>query len=421
MDCLEAFSRSPSTPAGSSANGNKTQQKPACDRCKGQKLRCIWPEELDSCLRCTRANAVCKLPPSRPIGRPRRSTGGVTTMALPRTTLTKAKPKNKRTSQTVFKEGDDDRSMTANEEYNPMSAFLNCNSDMPWTLPLPSPADSTSPSPGQYCFTQGQIGQTDQFASPATTSAASPHGLMHQGALDATQHVASAPGIAAAPAGPSSYFRANFDFDLSVGFDDDVEPNYSHWMKQLGDLNVALHQHHMHERPPPRLSRHATGPTFSDINSNPPGVYVYSPLRINVASLHIGRLLSMSVQLRNLTKCIVAPESQTSRCGDVNKCHESLFQLPPIDRSAVFLALSCYIRLELIFVQTLETLRDIRNHDSLSNDNYQLLPELSVDGYALGCFKTVQLHFVIQLCEQALRMVQSHIKIIQGAVDIGGV
>lgn len=44
--------------------------KPACDRCRGQKLRCIWETEGTKCRRCTRAGSVCATSPRRPLGRP---------------------------------------------------------------------------------------------------------------------------------------------------------------------------------------------------------------------------------------------------------------------------------------------------------------------------------------------------------------
>lgn len=53
----------------------KRSDKAACDRCRRQKLRCIW-DTLDSpephCQRCQRANTVCTVSAPRPMGRPSR-------------------------------------------------------------------------------------------------------------------------------------------------------------------------------------------------------------------------------------------------------------------------------------------------------------------------------------------------------------
>lgn len=46
--------------------------KLACDRCRGQKLRCDWEEGARQCRRCARAKALCTIPPPRPMGRPQR-------------------------------------------------------------------------------------------------------------------------------------------------------------------------------------------------------------------------------------------------------------------------------------------------------------------------------------------------------------
>ena len=48
----------------------RTAKKVACDRCRGQKLRCVWDPRSSKCRRCTRAKAVCIILPPRPMGRP---------------------------------------------------------------------------------------------------------------------------------------------------------------------------------------------------------------------------------------------------------------------------------------------------------------------------------------------------------------
>lgn len=64
------MSQSQSEPAGSANKPNG--QRPACDRCRGQKLRCTWDAKEPQCQRCQRANAVCTVPLPRPMGRPPR-------------------------------------------------------------------------------------------------------------------------------------------------------------------------------------------------------------------------------------------------------------------------------------------------------------------------------------------------------------
>ena len=47
------------------------EKNAACDRCRGQKLRCIWESvQATKCRRCTRADAICTVLPRRPMGRP---------------------------------------------------------------------------------------------------------------------------------------------------------------------------------------------------------------------------------------------------------------------------------------------------------------------------------------------------------------
>lgn len=45
-------------------------KKVACDRCRGQKLRCVWDPRAPRCRRCERAKTVCAVLPPRPMGRP---------------------------------------------------------------------------------------------------------------------------------------------------------------------------------------------------------------------------------------------------------------------------------------------------------------------------------------------------------------
>ncbi|EED17264.1 hypothetical protein TSTA_023180 [Talaromyces stipitatus ATCC 10500] len=49
---------------------SETLHKTACDRCRGQKLRCVWEPRSRQCQRCERAKAVCSISPPRPMGRP---------------------------------------------------------------------------------------------------------------------------------------------------------------------------------------------------------------------------------------------------------------------------------------------------------------------------------------------------------------
>ncbi|KAI2783063.1 hypothetical protein F4815DRAFT_491698 [Daldinia loculata] len=55
-------------------------RRSACDRCKGQKLRCLRDPGQQRCYRCTRADAQCATTPNVPI-RSRRRIGGVSSRA----------------------------------------------------------------------------------------------------------------------------------------------------------------------------------------------------------------------------------------------------------------------------------------------------------------------------------------------------
>lgn len=52
---------------GTTSSGLKTG---ACDRCRGQKLRCMWDTGMQRCRRCDKANSICAILPPRHMGRP---------------------------------------------------------------------------------------------------------------------------------------------------------------------------------------------------------------------------------------------------------------------------------------------------------------------------------------------------------------
>lgn len=59
------------------SHGRSTQnitvgKKVACDRCRGQKLRCIWDTNTQRCRRCAKAKTKCMILPPQPMGRPLR-------------------------------------------------------------------------------------------------------------------------------------------------------------------------------------------------------------------------------------------------------------------------------------------------------------------------------------------------------------
>lgn len=57
---------------GNSSGNSNSKTRPACDRCRGQKLRCVWDDGALQCRRCVRAKAFCTIPRARPMGRPPR-------------------------------------------------------------------------------------------------------------------------------------------------------------------------------------------------------------------------------------------------------------------------------------------------------------------------------------------------------------
>ncbi|KAJ5956652.1 hypothetical protein N7501_010931 [Penicillium viridicatum] len=147
-----------------------------------------------------------------------------------------------------------------------------------------------------------------------------------QGVINAVHPATSTPVSASAPVSADGASLFEFDPDDISG---DREYSHGHWLKQLGDLNVAIYRHPLHPKP-------ASG--------NMPGVSAsFSTQPVSLSSLQIGQLLHMTSQLGRLTKEIdPADHLQPTYEGSAESDSFGEIKLAMHDRSTLFVVLGCY-------------------------------------------------------------------------------
>ncbi|KAJ5588207.1 hypothetical protein N7537_010885 [Penicillium hordei] len=234
-------------------------------------------------------------------------------------------------------ENDAEMPMAMSGDQDPMSFLSPTAVDLPRYLGLASfPMDPSlqiaiSPPHGvhgnSFNWETSLIGNFSdaQLKNPATF-------YQPQGVISAANAATPAPVPESASASVSASASADgaslFEFDPD---DFSGDPNYNHcnWLKQLGDLNVAIYQHPLHPKP---------------VSGNTPGVSAaFSAQLVRLSSLQIGRLLHMTSQLRRLTKEIdSADHVQPNYDGSAEPDSLGGINLAKHDRSTLFVVLGCY-------------------------------------------------------------------------------
>ncbi|KAI9035770.1 uncharacterized protein KD926_002920 [Aspergillus affinis] len=120
-----------------------------------------------------------------------------------------------------------------------------------------------------------------------------------------------------------------------------------------------------------------------------------SPTSPCLSDLQIGRLLSITVQLRNLVAEIASVDSEKS----LDEAPPGADHVSP-DRSTALIVLSCYSRLDVIYTRDVDILRDVQRRGVPLRPSDRLMPSLAINGFSLASCHGIQLMFIIQLYEQ---------------------
>lgn len=105
---------------------------------------------------------------------------------------------------------------------------------------------------------------------------------------------------------------------------------------------------------------------------------------LSLMYLKVGRLLSLTVQMRNLVLRIASVHGTT--WTSLHKAPHGTSHISP-DRSTTLMVLTCYTRLEVIQTRAVETLRDVQRRGAPLSSSDCLMPTLEIDQFLLtSCY-----------------------------------
>ncbi|RAQ71779.1 hypothetical protein COH20_001506 [Aspergillus flavus] len=346
-----------STPSDKITKNKKP--KSACDRCRGQKLRCIW-DSPEQCRRCVRAKAICTVPRPKPMGR----------------------PPNVRGSSYVAYETQEDMTTQPIEETSPLGSSSSWNIlDSVPSLTTTNNLSIASPQPDLLEFLN--ILPESSFGGVFTPN----YGIA---GFDVE---GSSTGVLATSEVPASQTHVSQSNSVPPGDTTSHSPEeHLQCLRELCELNIALFQHPLHAssaKDQNTAQSHTTLDTTSDSSGDASTTKKPS---FSVAELQIGQILSLTARIKKL----VAENGGSER---------QFFQ----DRSTALLALGCYTRLELIYSRMLDTLQELQSCGEHLADIEPIMPDLSIDGFSLGGCRDVQLRFAMQICQEALERLRRSI------------
>ncbi|KAK9415792.1 hypothetical protein SUNI508_10092 [Seiridium unicorne] len=360
-------------------------QRAACDRCRGQKLKCSWAAGEPQCKRCQRADVVCTVPQARPMGRPSRQYRGSGSSS---TQQDRERDRERERENAIYSwsdeasraaaSGDEDTSINMNPTFAPPESL----DFLPW-------------------FPDSDSLNLFAFGGPAVTTPplSNPNLDLDVNRLPSVQNDMSA-SVLMASAGsmqldPMQMMGMGANGPGSMGKGNEEQTQL---LTRLCDLNVALFQHALSRDNNPstsssqRAARRGESPTQMSAAEPPADNNTTPPWDLSVSDLGIGKLLHMTYELKEIMPRIW----QTNPEGH--------------DRSTTLLALSCYTRLEILYSRSLDILLAVRNGEQQLRDVHLLTPGLSVDGFSLARCADLQLHFVIQLYQQTHTRIRNCIK-----------
>ncbi|KAK4032235.1 hypothetical protein C8A01DRAFT_20668 [Parachaetomium inaequale] len=375
---------------------NTRKEKAACDRCRGQKLRCIWDPKEPQCQRCARANAVCTVPLPRPMGRPprRHRTASSSCHSRGQTQSLPESPSEENPAATVSGDDMEDTHM-ALSSVNVLSDPLDF---LPW-FPEPDGLNLFAP--------RGPLTGITAPVMPNSSTVIGGSRLFSPQSELFTQTLSNPLGGKPVEADPSNHPGLdNADhMHFQVTTAEEAGDNQVQLLTQLCELNVALFQHPLHrekDKTAPSDAQPADNPS-----TNTPGM--------NVSDLRTGSLFEMTCRLKDIVMRIRAQSgvdgSAPQGGGSGGRPERNYY-----DRPTALMALSCYTRLDVLYSRALEILVRVRNNGVVPG--LTMMPELVIDGFSMGACLDLQLGFLIQLHEQARDRIRACIRSAEGTTRV---
>ncbi|KAH9885305.1 hypothetical protein F4778DRAFT_508250 [Xylariomycetidae sp. FL2044] len=330
-------------------------QRPACDRCRGQKLRCIWDAKEPQCQRCQRADAVCTIPLPRPMGRPPRQYRG----------HSRSQSRGHGQNQSV----DNPYAWSVDNSSTAVSSHEDT------IMMMSSPNDFSADPPDFANF----------FADASCLDGLIGFPPIPNPGVNLAGNVPFSP--ANDPA--VSSLLNNCEKDPVTSPLEKADDNHVILLTHLAELSVELFQHPLNRDKRKTMS-------LPDENNPPPSTHTPmsddAPAKadLHLADLGVGKLLEMTSRLAGIITGIVTVGSKAA---------------PPkvetYDRSTALMALSCYTRLEVLYSRSIELLGQVRSGSLKIKDIHLLMPGLTIDGFQIGRCDEFKLGILVNICERA--------------------
>jgi len=317
-------------------------QTAACDRCRGQKMKCVRIGNQSKCQRCRRADAACVVPLPKPMGRPPRKDRAGKASSPPKSNS----PDDATETAPTVVSGDVEAAVTSHDtgtySYNPWDCFASANVFDDFLLPDGLDIESTS----DVTDINTNANHASNQPYSITPSEFSSHFTEPQSAVAniATNH-------------PLTVNQRSYD-DISI-------------LTQLAELNVAIVKHPLYHR----KDSHDVWPSAT-----------------TSAELGVGKLLDLTKQLEVIIKQRRALEENSG--ADVTAKNQ--------DRPLEIMALSCYANLKMLYHRGVRLLRQIKDGSRKLRDPETLMPGFNIDGFRLDGCSDVKVTILISLFEQVL-------------------
>ncbi|KAL4783165.1 hypothetical protein BJX76DRAFT_358300 [Aspergillus varians] len=335
-------------------------QRHACDRCHGQKLRCIHTES-GPCLRCTRAKATCSWSQSLRSNQP--------------------KKQNTRMCETAFVP-----IQTTNEHVDPNTPPLGVHMSQPPSAP---PVDMDLNLLHNAVQSEGDIQTTADWMWPAIENCSiqtTPPVNWQQAFNQEWAMMASQNPVGMTDASPRPPVSHTVDTPKTVC----LLPT----IRELSELNVDLYAHG------------ATVP-------NPPASLT-EPISWKNKDFAIDRTFQLSQRLIEIVNKRYPRYLETARMETLENISESNAQEPQIDQGSCLLILSCYTRLIETYHRIFANMQGCLDRSSVTaREDYVNIPTVQVGSFSLPHSSSLQIVLILQLARQLLARIGEIIKAIK--------
>ncbi|KAL2837714.1 hypothetical protein BJY01DRAFT_41156 [Aspergillus pseudoustus] len=363
----------------------RPDQRHACDRCHGQKLRCIHTD-TGPCLRCTKAKATCIW--SQPVrsNRPKKQDRVVSGSPF-----ASRQPTNQNISPTISVLGVSDSQGSTPVDINLDLLQAQFTPDPAWPLPsgrYPSPT-SHKLDHHNVAQTEGGIEATPDWMWPTVTDgpiqAAAPVDwqqafnrewtmMVSQNPIDVTETPPELPASSTVEAPQTACPLAT--------------------IRELSQLNIDLYSHQASVPIPPAS--------------------LEEPITWKDKDFAIDRTFALSQRLIKLVNGQYPRYLETARGQTVESTLASTAPEPQIDQGSCLLILSCYTRLIETYDRIFANMQGCLDRSSVTApEDYVSMPNVQIGSFSLPHSSSLQIVLILQLARELLNRMGEVIRAVQ--------